>query len=237
MSGPRRVTAAIFDVDGTLVDSVDAHAEAWTRTFEAFGVKAAFEDVRWQIGKGGDQLMPVFLSPAELKAFGKRLDEQRAELFRKRYLPSVQAFPEVRALFEVLRAQGLRLALGSSAKSKELEKYKAIARIADLVDAETASEDVERSKPHGDVFHEALKQLGNPDPAEVLVVGDTPWDAIAARKAGLRTVGLRCGGFSDEDLHRGGCVEIYDDPADLLENLALSSFARPIADAEHPAPL
>jgi phosphoglycolate phosphatase-like HAD superfamily hydrolase len=119
-------------------------------------------------------------------------------------------------LFERIKADGKRIALASSAKGDELEKYKKIANIADLVDAETSSDDAEQSKPHPDIFEAALERLGQISPERVVVIGDTPYDAEAAGKAGLRTIGVLCGGFPEADLRAAGCIAIYRDPADLL---------------------
>ena len=214
----------IFDIDGTLIDSVDAHAHAWHRAFAHFGYDIDFAAVRAQIGKGGDQLMPVFLSDDELERFGKQLDDFRADLFKREYLPGLQAFPQVRGLFERVAAEGLKIALASSAKGDELETYKQKAHIGDLLSAETSSDDVERSKPHPDIFAAALEKIGLPEP-EVMVVGDSPYDADAAGKLGLVTIGLLCGGFAEADLRRAGCVAIYEDPADLLAHYRDSPLA------------
>ena len=208
--------AVIFDVDGTLVDSVDLHARAWQEAFEHFGKHFEYERVRYQIGKGGDQLMPVFLSEAELEEFGEELEEYRGELFKRDYLPRVKAFPAVRDLFERVEREGLQIALASSAKADELKIYKRIADIEDLVEEETSSDDAEKSKPHPDIFEAALERLKDVNPSEAVVIGDTPYDAEAAGKAGLKAVGLLCGGFPENELRAAGCAQIFTDPADLL---------------------
>ena len=208
--------AVIFDVDGTLIDSVDLHAHAWQDAFRDRGHDIAFDDIRGQIGKGGDQLMPVFLDPAELERIGEELEHHRGRILKERYLPRIVAFPGVRALFERVRADGTRIVLASSAKADELEQYKRLARIEDLIDAETSSDDAEKSKPHPDIFQAALQRLGDVRPEDAVVVGDTPYDAEAAGKAGLRTVGLLCGGFPEQSLREAGCIAIYKDPADVL---------------------
>jgi HAD superfamily hydrolase (TIGR01509 family) len=212
------IRAAIFDVDGTLVDTVDFHAEAWQRAFQHFGKEVAFADVRAQIGKGGDQLMPVFLSKEEIEERGEEISKWRTELFAKEYMPRVQGFPKVRELFQELLANGLRIALASSAIGKELQTYEDRAEIADLIDTETSKDDAEKSKPHPDIFEAALDRLGNLPPEQAIVIGDTPYDIEAAAKAGLQTIAVRCGGFPEETLQ--GAVAIYDDPADLLARLA-----------------
>ena len=188
------IRAVIFDIDGTLVNSVDLHAKAWQEAFAHFGHEVAFADVRAQIGKGGDQLMPVFLSQEELDRRGEEIEVYRSDLFKTRYLPQVRAFPAVRQLFERILANGQQIALASSAKADELATYKKIAGIADLVDEETSSDDAERSKPHPDIFEAALSRLGR-DPSEAIVVGDSPYDAEAAGKSVCARSGSCAAGF------------------------------------------
>ena len=220
------IEAVIFDIDGTLVDSVDLHAEAWRVAFEKFGKTIPFEDVRRQIGKGADQLLPVFWSAKELAAFGKEMEDYRAELFKKNFLPQVTAFPCVRELFQRIQQDRKRIALASSAKTDELETYKKVARIDDLIEAETSSDDAEKSKPHPDIFEAALDSLEGIARDRVLVVGDTPYDAHAAAKAKLRTIGVLCGGWSDAELRKAGCIAVYQDPASLLAHYEKSPLRK-----------
>lgn len=212
------VQNVIFDVDGTLVDSVDEHAEAWRRAFLEFGRDVPFAHVRSQIGKGADQLLPVFFTEDELEKFGKELEDYRAALFKREFMPKLRPFPRVRELFLRLRDGGLNLALASSANEDELERYMRLCHIDGLTHTETSKKDAAQSKPHPDIFDAAMARLGRPDPHSVVVVGDTPFDALAASKLGLPTVGVRCGGFPEGDLRTAGCRAIYDDPADLLSH-------------------
>jgi HAD superfamily hydrolase (TIGR01549 family) len=212
--------AAIFDVDGTLIDSVDFHAIAWVEAFAEFGVTASFEKVRRQIGQGGDNLMPVFLSKKQLQEFGQDLDAFRSGHFKRKYLEYLWPFAGVRPLFERLIADGVRIALASSAKPDELQVYKKIAQVDDLLDAETSSEDAEESKPAPDIFHAALRQLQGIAKDRIVVIGDTPYDAEAAAKAGLRSIGVLCGGFPASSLTRGGCSAVYRSPSNILVNYA-----------------
>ncbi|WP_338863349.1 HAD family hydrolase [Myxococcus stipitatus] len=210
------VENVIFDVDGTLVDSVDEHAEAWRRAFLHFGRDVPFAHVRSQIGKGVDQLIPVFFNDEELERFGKELEEYRSTLFRREFLPKVRPLPRVRELFQRLRQKGRRVALASSAKDEELKHYVRLCGIEGLFEARTAKEDVVAGKPQPDVFEAALARLGRPEPRVTVVVGDSPYDALAASKQGLATVGVMAGGFSAEDLRAAGCRVLVQDPAELL---------------------
>ena len=127
----------------------------------------------------------------------------------------MKPFPKVRELFCKIVADGTRIALASSGSKDEISHYKKLARIEDLVAAETSADDVQRSKPYPDIFAVALSRLGT-NKAKTFVVGDTPYDAEAATKLGLETIGVRCGGFPKEELLRAGCFAIYRDPEELF---------------------
>jgi HAD superfamily hydrolase (TIGR01549 family) len=226
------IKAAIFDVDGTLVDSNLLHVEAWREAFSHYGKELSADEVHAQIGKGGDQLMPVFLSQHELERIGGELEKLRGEIFTRDYLPSTEPFPKVRELFERLESAGVQIALATSAKEQELASHIEKLGVGDLVDATTNADDVERSKPSPEIFEAALARLESVRPEEAIVIGDTPYDAIAARRAGVRTIGLLSGGFPEEALREAGVVAIYRDIADLLEHYDESPLA---ALAESPA--
>ena len=213
------MAAFIFDIDGTLIDSVDLHAHAWQEALAHFGYDIPYEDVRGQIGKGGDQLLPVFVPRQDLERIGETLDKYRGQLFKRDFMPRVKPFPRVRELFQRIKADGFRIALASSANADEVAHYKKLLNIEDLLDAETTASDVESSKPCPDVFEAALDQAKT-EAAHALVIGDTPYDAIAARRAGLRSVGVLCGGFPEDDLRQAGCLDIFHDPSGLLERYA-----------------
>jgi HAD superfamily hydrolase (TIGR01509 family) len=216
--------AVLFDIDGTLIDSVDFHAESWQRTFREFGKEIPFEAIRHQIGKGSDLLLPLFWSDEELERLEASMSGFRSDLFAREYMPRIRPFPRVRELCERIRADRIQIVLASSADADQLRVFKEIAGIADLLDDDVSSGDVERSKPHPDVFKAAMAKTGIRDPREVIAVGDTPYDAEAARKAGICTIGVLCGGFPEPELRAAGCVSIYRDPADLLEHYADSSL-------------
>ena len=216
--------AAIFDIDGTLLDSVDLHAESWRQVFLQYGKDVPFQDIRQQIGKGGDQLLPVFFSEEEMEKHGDDMEKTRSKLFKKEFMPKVRPFADVRPLFERLKRDGLKLALASSAKKDEVKHYAELLNIADLIHAGTSTDDAENSKPAPDIFEAAVKQLGGVSTGMTLAIGDTPYDAEAAAKIGFQTVGMLCGGFAEADLRKAGCIAIYQDPEDLLRRYEESPF-------------
>jgi phosphoglycolate phosphatase-like HAD superfamily hydrolase len=217
--------AAIFDLDGTLLDSVDLHALAWHEAMVKFGHDVSFEQARSQIGKGGDKLIPEFLSADEQKEHGKELEEWRGERFKTEYLPLVRPFSAVPDLLRRVRDAGLRIAIGSSAKKDELDKYLDIASIADLIDVKTSAEDAEESKPAPDIFEIVLKNLGIQG-GDAVAIGDSPYDAEAAGKVKIATIGVLCGGFTEQSLRQAGCVQVYPGPAALFANFAESVLAK-----------
>jgi HAD superfamily hydrolase (TIGR01509 family) len=210
------IRGAVFDLDGTLVDSNELHVLAWHDTFRHFHKDIPLERLREQIGKGGDQYLPVFLDAREMREFGEEADKMRGEIFKKKYLPHVKPFPKVRELFERLRADGKKVALASSGKETEVRHYAKLLGIEGLFDSTTTVDQVAQSKPKADVFIAALNLLGMP-PDEVVAIGDTPYDVEAAKKIELPVIGVLCGGFPEQALRDEGAVAIFRDPADLLE--------------------
>ncbi|RXH58352.1 HAD family hydrolase [Granulicella sibirica] len=212
------VKAVLCDMDGTLVDSNTLHAECWQRCLATFGITATVGEIQRQIGKGGDQMLPLFVDRERLKEIEKPLNECKKKLFEAEYMSQVKPFPQARELMEAITGHGIRIAMASSAAKGELDKYLEIVGISALVDEKTSSDDAEDSKPEPDIFLAALGKLGLA-PEETIALGDTPWDAQAAGRAGVKTIGVECGGWREEDLRKAGCVEIYRDPAGLLEGL------------------
>ena len=221
MSGSIR--GVILDVDGTLIDSNDQHARAWVETLAEFGVEADYDEVRSLIGMGGDKLLPKVSGISEETEKGKEIGKARTKHFKEKYLSTIEAFPKTRELVERMREAGLEVAIASSAKGDELGPFLEIAGVKDLIEAATSSSDAEESKPDPDIVEAALAELGL-DPNEVLMLGDTPYDVEAAARAGIATVGVRCGGWDDEGL--AGAVAVYDDPADLLARFESSPFVK-----------
>ena len=216
------IRAALLDVDGTLIDSNDAHARAWADIFREAGLDIPYERVRPLVGMGGDNLLPTLgLDPES--AQGKALTERRGAHFRKTYLETIKPFPRVRDLLKRMRDDGLELAIATSSSKGDLAALLDIAGVADLIDTETSADDAESSKPDPDIIQAALKRL-EMKPAEALMVGDTPYDVEAAGRAGVKTVAFRSGGWDDDGLK--GAIAIYDGAADLLRGFHGSPFKR-----------
>jgi HAD superfamily hydrolase (TIGR01509 family) len=216
------IQAVILDVDGTLVDSNDAHAQAWVEAFQQHGYDVPFERARKLIGMGGDNFLPTAIGVEEDSDIGKAIGKTRGQIFKTQYLPELKPFPRVRELVEKMRAAGLTLVVGSSAEREELDTLLRIAGVVDLLEDVTSADDAARSKPHPDIVHASLKKAGS-KPGETLMLGDTPYDVEAASRAGVGTVAVRCGGWNDDDLK--GALAIYDDPANLLIHFDISPFA------------
>ncbi len=208
------VQAVILDVDGTLVLSNDAHAQAWVEAFASFGYEVSFEQVRPLIGMGGDKVIPKMVPDLnDQEGDGKAISERRKELIINRYGPKLQPAPGSRQLILRMQAAGSRLIIASSATSEELQVLLKAAQVDDLLHEATTSDEAEASKPAPDIVEAALSKL-KMAPDQVLMLGDTPYDIQSAGAAGVAVIALRCGEFDDAKL--SGAVAIYDDPADLL---------------------
>lgn len=212
------IKAVIFDIDGTLIDSNDAHAESFVSAFKEFGKTVSFVELKWLIGMGADKILEKYLSKNEIGDFGDDLTEYRKRIFLRDYLPKLKTFPKLRALFEKLSGDGYKIALASSASDEELEKYHELLKIDDLLDKETSSDDAEESKPSPDIFQAALKKLKNVKVPEALIIGDTPYDAEAAVKAKIRIIGVKTGGWSEDKLFEKGCIAVYENISEILKN-------------------
>ncbi len=219
------VKALLCDIDGTLVQSNWLHAEAWQKAFAEMGIALEVEDVRRQIGKGGDELIPVFVPWWKRKHVEEPLKTYRKFVFQHGYIQRVKPLPEVREFLQRVKAAGIRVALASSSDKDDLLTLKRTANIEDLIDEETSADDTDRAKPHPDIFSAVMKKLGL-GPDECMALGDTPYDAESAGKAGVRTIGVMTGGWSREDLLAAGCVEVYESVADLLGHFDESALVR-----------
>ena len=211
------VRGVLLDVDGTLLDSNDAHAESWVAVFKRHGLHMPFERVRPLIGKGGDKLLPELTGLDAESPRGKAVSDERRKLFLEDYLPGLEPTPGARKLVEALKARGARIVIATSSNEKELGPLLAQARVADLIERATSSDDG-ASKPDPDIVRAALAE-GKLAPGAAVMVGDTPYDIEAAARSGVRTIALRCGGWWT-DAALAGAAAIYDDPAALASAIA-----------------
>ena len=215
--------AVVFDVDGTLVDSNDAHARAWVQAIAESGRHVEFSRVRPLIGMGGDKLLPAVTGLSIDSPEGEAISNRRGDIFTAEFLPHLQPTRGARRLLERLRDEGRKLLVASSAKEDELKALLAVVDAASMFEATASSDDAERSKPDPDIVSAALRHAKCPA-ADAIMIGDTPYDVEAARRAGIGIIALRCGGWHDDALH--DAMAIYADPAELLEHYDRSPFAR-----------
>ncbi len=214
----------ILDVDGTLVLSNDANAQAWVKAFAEFGYNVPFEQVRPLIGMGGDQLIPqVVPGLTKDEGDGKAISARRKELILSHYGPKLVSANGTRQLILPMQQAGLRLIVASSATSQEMQVLLKVAQVDDLLKEVTTSSDAEASKPAPDIVAVALSKL-KLEPDQVLMLGDTPYDIQSAGASRVGVIALRCGGFDDAAL--AGAKAIYDDPADLLAQYADSPLGK-----------
>jgi HAD superfamily hydrolase (TIGR01549 family) len=203
--------AVILDVDGTLVDSNDAHAQAFRQAFREKGFDVPLQDIRRLIGKGADKLLPELIG-----RYDEAVAERKKAIFRESFLPRLRPFPRVADLLARLKGAGLRLVAASSAGKDELDALLEVAGARPYLEEQTDADDAGRSKPDPDIVEAALRRLGLPA-ARCVMIGDTPYDAEAAARAGVAFIGLRCGGWREADLQPA--LEVRRDPAELLEKI------------------
>jgi membrane protein len=219
-----QIKAILFDIDGTLVDSNDAHVRAWQEAFEGLGKTIDRSTIQGQMGKGADMLLPTLVPELDEAGRSDLATAQSDSFSMSRN--GVRPFPGARSLISHAYGLGQKIVLASSASKNDLDHYLDLIDIRDMVTVSTTSDDVENTKPAPDIFATALGRLPSMSPANVMVVGDTPYDIDAAKKCGMGTVAVRSGGFSDEALNDAGAVAIYDDVADLLRNYSQSPLGQ-----------
>lgn len=210
------IKGILLDVDGTFLDSNDAHARAFEKAFAEHGLQIPFDHIRPLVGMGSDKLIPSLTGFEHDSEEGERVSARKKGIFEERYLPHLQPTRGGRALLERFLADGLTLVVATSAGGDEMKGLLKQAGIEDLIHDATSSGEVENSKPDPDVIGAAIKK-STLDAEELLMIGDTPYDIEAAAKAKVKTIALRCGGWWDDDA-LAGAVAIYDDPEDLLEH-------------------
>ena len=195
------------------MDTNDAHAQAWTQALNEHGINVKVNYVRPLIGMGGDKLLPALALVEETSPLGEALGKRKKELF-KAALPGLRPTNGARALLEHLRARNIDRVAATSAGDKEMRAILEQGGLVDLFSAHTSKDDAEESKPDPDIVLAALTRAQASRESTVMV-GDTPYDIEAARRAGIAAIALRCGGlWTDADL--AGAIGIYDDPAALI---------------------
>lgn len=214
---------AIFDVDGTLVDTNYQHALAWYRSFRRFDIVLPIWRIHRAIGMGGDQLVPALAGDAVERAHGEALRAAWTEEFEQ-LIDEVCPFDGAHDLLRAVKDRGFSVVLASSGKSDHVERFLDLVDARDIADAWTTSDDVANSKPAPDLVQTALKRA--PGSAGIMI-GDSPWDAVAAGEADIATVAVRTGGFSVDELRDAGAVAVFDSLSDLIDGLDGTPLARP----------
>jgi HAD superfamily hydrolase (TIGR01509 family) len=212
----------IFDIDGTLVVSNEAHARSWVETLSEAGYDVPFDVIWPMIGMGGDKLLPAATGIAADSTLGEQLSDRRWEIFQSKFLPTLRPTDGARALVERIRKDGLMTIVATSAEGDELDALLDVAGVRELMGATTSSSDAAESKPDPDIVQAAVRKSGF-KPDELIMLGDTPYDVQAAIGAHVNLIGMLCGGWTKEEL--SGATAIYENPADLLRWYDQSAFA------------
>jgi phosphoglycolate phosphatase-like HAD superfamily hydrolase len=207
----------IFDVEGTLVDSSALTLRCWQETLQSFGFEFPLATLQRHSGQDPHDMLHALLPGPHVTRVVPRVIDAQGRRYRDKYLSHVRAFPEVRALFERVKRGRQLIAVATSSSADELDRYLALTNVGDLVDALACGDDVQRDKPGSALIKVALLRAGKLAPEDTIMIGDTPYDAIAAKRAGVvGTIGMLSGGFSRRDLEASGCIAVYRDPTDLL---------------------
>lgn len=208
--------AVLLDIDGTLIDSNDKHAKCWVEAFAHFGKEVPWDTIRYQIGKGGDLLVPDTLNAREMREIGEPLNKYRGELWKREYMKTVQPFPGVVDAMRAIADRGVKIIFASSSNPNEVEYYVELLGVEDLLEGTTSKEDAQYSKPYPEIFQAALESVKS-DPARSLVVGDTPYDILAAHRIPVPIAAVLCGGFPRESLAKAEFI--FEDLPALTKEL------------------
>ncbi len=208
---------AILDIDGTLVDTNYQHALAWFRAFAKHDVVLPIWRIHRHIGMGGDQFVPALTDERFERERGDEVREAETQLYMQ-MIGEVEPMRDARKLIEDINGRGHKALLASSAKADEVDHYLDLLDARELADGWTSSADVESTKPEPDLVHAALDKAGA-DPDDAVMIGDTPWDVQAAQRAGVPTIAVMTGGFSEQELREAGAVAVYESVAELREQL------------------
>jgi len=212
--------AVLLDVDGTLIDANYHHAIAWYRAFRRQGIVLPLWRIHRHVGMGGDQLVPALVGRKTDEEQGDRIRDARDEVYRE-LIGEVEPLEGARDLIVDLKERGFAAVLATSSPQDEFDHYLDLLDARELADAWTTNDDVEATKPKPDLVRAALDRAGTDD---AVMVGDTPWDVESARKAGLETVTVITGGYSEQELREAGAAAVYQSLGDLRRNLDALPF-------------
>lgn len=217
------MSVAILDIDGTLVDTNYQHTIAWYRAFREHGIVLALWRIHRHIGMGGDQVVQALTDERTEQQHGDEIRDSEKELYSE-LIDEVETMEGSRELIEELKRRGHTVILASSAKEDEVDSYLRLLDARELADGWTTSADVEATKPEPDLVRAALGQ-GGASSEDAVMVGDTPWDVQAAKKAGVDTVAVLTGGFAIEELRESGAVAVFESVAELCSKLDQTPLA------------
>ena len=207
--------AAVLDVDGTLVDTNYHHALCWFRAFRRHGIVLPVWRLHRHVGMGGDKFVAALAGDQVEERLGDELREAWERLFDE-LIDEVEPLEGSRELVADLKERGRSVVLASSAIAKHLDRFLDLLDVRELADSWTTKDDVEASKPEPDLVEAALQKAGTRD---AVMVGDTPWDVEAARRAGIETVAVITGGFSEQELRDAGAVAVFESVEELRRRL------------------
>ena len=216
--------AVFCDIDGTLVDSNEFHVMAWDEAFHRNGFVTGKDAIRGQIGKGADQLIPALFQQMD-KCQYDAISRQHGEIFGTRYLGQVRAFPHATDLIHLLHAKGVDVILASSADKADVKYYTGLLNLSAVLKGAVTNDDVQKSKPAGDIFAAALAQVFPVTAPETLAIGDTPYDVESALRSDVRTIALRSGGFSQQALSDAGAAYVFSSVKELFDDFQNTPLA------------
>jgi HAD superfamily hydrolase (TIGR01549 family) len=218
MEATMRFDGMIFDIEGTLIDCIPQNLRSWQETLCGFGLIVPLHVLQLYSGMDGDDMLRI-IAPDRDKDFRKRVFEAEGKNFEARYLRSVRAFKGIRPLFETIKREGGRIAIATDCTDPALRHYREVLGVDDLIDVITCGEDVKEGKPSPKLVRLAAERLGV-DPTRAVMTGDTPYDAEAARGAGVSALGVLTGGFSRTALKGAGCLEAISEVGEMHGFLA-----------------
>jgi HAD superfamily hydrolase (TIGR01549 family) len=214
---------AIFDIDGTLVDTNYQHALSWYRAFRRFDIIRPLWRLHRGIGMGGDHFVTELGGEEAERRHGNELREAQTEEFDK-LIDEIQPFEGARELLEEVKSRGFHLVLASSGKGKHVDAFLDLLDVKSLADAWTTSDDADKSKPDPDLVQAAQDRV---EGARGIMIGDSVWDVEAAKRAEIPCIAVRTGGFGRDELTGAGAIEVFESLVELREALDRTPLGRP----------